>query len=34
MRSTARMEEELSRRVKKESRGALQKRYPGRGIII
>jgi len=34
MRSTARMEEELSRRAKKENRGALQKRCPGRGAII
>jgi len=33
-RSTARMEEEFNRRVKKEGRGALQKRYPRRGMTI
>jgi len=34
MRSAVRMEEEFSRRVKKEGRGALRKRYPRRGMII
>jgi len=33
MRSTARIEE-LSRRAKEESRGALRKRYPRKGAII
>jgi len=33
-RSAARIEEELSRRAKEESRGTLWKRCPGRGIII
>jgi len=33
-RSTARREEELNRRAKKESRGALWKRHPKRGTII
>ena len=34
MRSAVRMEKEFSRRVKKEGRGALWKRYSRRGIII
>jgi len=34
MRSTAKVEEKLSRRVKKESRGALWKRCPRRGAIM
>jgi len=34
MRSTARIEEELSRRAKEESRGALWKRCPRKGAII
>jgi len=33
-RSTARIEEKLSRRAKKESRGTLWKRHPGRGTVI
>jgi len=34
MRSVARVEEKLSRRVKKKSRGALWKRRPRRGTIM
>ena len=34
MRSATRVEEKLSRRAKKESEGALQKRYLRRGIIM
>jgi len=34
MRSTARVEEELSRKAKKKSRGTLWKRHPRRGAII
>ena len=34
IRSTARVKEKLSRRAKKESRGALWKRHPRRGAII
>jgi len=34
MRSVAKVKEKLSRRVKKESGGALWKRYPRRGAIM